>query len=376
MADPETLNWVALNLVKGVGCVISRRLAERFGGPGRVFDASINQLCEVPGVGKALADAVKSRYTFGPAEEELSRAKKGGVDIVTIMDERYPSQLKQIHDPPTCLYVKGNIIPEDRASVAIVGSRTATPYGRQVTARIASELARKGDTVVSGGARGIDTEAHSGALKAGGRTFCILGCGMDTAYPPENRPLFTEVVGSGAVITEFPFGTPPEGQNFPRRNRIISGLSLGVIVVEAAGDSGSLITASLALEQGREVYAVPGNIASPMSRGTNDLIRNGAKLIEGASDVMQDLFPHLQHIVESAGRDEDVSGKDAVPVPRPKLEPNEAMLYEHIGFDPVHIDEIASRSGLPASTALSVLLGMELSGAVKQIPGMRFIRSL
>lgn len=374
MNRSDTLNWVALNAVKGVGSVTFRRLLERFGNPADVFGASIEELTGVEGVGRATAEAVRGFDGFGHAEEEVSKAERSAVEIITLSDARYPEGLREIHDPPPYIYVKGGFVPQDAASVAIVGSRTATVYGREVTARISRELARKGVTVVSGGARGIDTEAHRGAIDSGGRTLCVLGCGMDVAYPPENRALFSDVVKNGAVVTEFPFGTPPEGQNFPKRNRIISGLSLGVVVVEAAGDSGSLITASCALEQGREVYAVPGSVASPMSRGTNDLIRRGAKLVEGAGDVLEDLFPHLK---ERVGRLK-AGGQDVLggPAKNPGLDGEEAVIYERIGIDPVHVDELAALCGMTASRALSVLLGLELKGAVKQVPGMRFVRHL
>jgi len=377
----DILNWLALNSVKGVGSVTFKKLVERFGGPEAVLGAGPEELLGVEGVGKSTVDAIRGFNDFGRFEEELKKAERGGVDIITSADERYPAALGEIHDPPPYLYVKGDLVAQDMASVAIVGSRTATAYGRQVTAKIARELAVRGVTVVSGGARGIDTEAHRSAIEAGGRTVCVLGCGMDVAYPPENRSLFSQAVKSGAVVTEFPFGTPPEGQNFPKRNRIISGLSLGVIVVEAAGDSGSLITASCALEQGREVYAVPGSIASPMSRGTNDLIKRGAKLVEDASDVLTDLFPHLKDCVarikggEVSSEAEDVQG-DGTCGPRFELGGEEKTLYDRIGLDPLHVDELASLSGIPASRALSVLLGLELKGAVRQLAGMRFVRHL
>jgi len=390
----DLLNWVALNSVKGVGAVTFRRLVERFGGPAAVLGAGLDELLVVDGVGRATAEAIRDFADYGRAEEELKKAVRGGVDIVTFSDERYPAPLREIHDPPPYLYVKGDLAAQDMASIAIVGSRTATTYGRQVTARMARDLAFRGVTVVSGGARGIDTEAHKAALDAGGRTVCVLGCGMDVAYPPENRGLFSRAVNSGAVVTEFPFGTPPEGQNFPKRNRIISGLSLGVIVVEAAGDSGSLITASCALDQGREVYAVPGSVASPMSRGTNDLIKRGAKLVEDASDVLADLFPHLKGCLDRLKGGEDCEGGESGVGGEggevdggcrpgepgawsgPELGEDEKALYDRIGLDPLHVDELASISGIPASRALSVLLGLELKGAVRQLAGMRFVRYL
>jgi len=247
----------------------------------------------------------------------------------------------------------------------------ATHYGRQVTRRISRELAGRGITIVSGGARGIDTEAHRGALAAKGRTIAVLGCGIDVVYPSENAELFGLIAESGAVVTEYPMGAPPEPNNFPPRNRIISGISIGVVVIEAAGDSGSLITASYSLEQGREVYAVPGSVVSPTSRGTNSLIKRGAKLVEGSADILVDLFPALKGYLRELAFEEPAAASLDY-----NLEPEEKSLFECIGLSPVHIDHLVSKSGINTSRALSLLLNMELKGAVKQISGMRFVRGL
>jgi len=358
---------MALGSVKGVGNVFIKRLLSRFHSPAEVFGATESDLSQVEGARPQAVAAILGFEGWDDVRREFERATKAGVDIIGFDDPAYPANLREIHDPPPVLYVKGTLIAEDKLAVAMVGSRQATPVGRQVTRRSARELASRGITVVSGGARGIDTEAHRGALSANGRTICVLGCGIDVCYPPENDEIFGLVAASGAVISEFPMGTQPEPNNFPRRNRIISGISLGVIVVEAAGDSGSLITASYALEQGREVYAVPGSVSSPTSRGTNSLIKRGAKLVEGPQDVLEDLFPSLKGYLREFG------SHDKAP-PALNLEDDEKALYDCISAEPVHIDALVSRSGIPASRTLAILLGMELKGAVKQVAGMRFVR--
>ena len=363
--DPRA--WIALCRVPGVGKVFYKRLVLRFGSPEAVFAAPEVELMRVEGARPQAVRAIKEFDAWGLADEELGRAKDAGASLVVWGDERYPANLRELHDPPPYLYVKGTLIPEDRIAVAMVGSRMATEYGRQVTGRMARELAAAGITVVSGGARGIDTEAHKGALAANGRTISVLGCGIDVVYPSENRELYEKIAEKGAVITEYPMGTPPEPGNFPKRNAIISGSSLGVIVIEAADDSGSLITANCSLEQNREVYAVPGSVSSPNSKGTNSLIKKGAKLIDCAQDVLVDLFPYMKGYLDGL----DLPEREA---PRTDLEPDEKTLYELISLEPSHVDTLAEKSGISVSSALSLLLGMELKGAVKQIGGMRFVR--
>lgn len=369
--DPRP--WIALNSITGVGKVFFKRLILRFGSPGEVFKAPAIEIMRIDGARPATVKSIKEFSGWQAVDEELGKAEKAGAEIITFEDERYPANLREIHDPPPYLYVRGRLVPEDKVAVAVVGSRAATPYGRQVTKKIAGELASKGITVVSGGARGIDTEAHKGALGAGGRTIAVLGCGIDVNYPAENAGLFAEIAEKGAVVTEYPMGTPPEPGNFPARNRIISGLSLGVAVIEAADDSGSLITANCALDQGREVYAVPGSVASPTSKGTNSLIKKGAKLVEGAEDIMVDLFPALRDCLREM-KQEAADGGAEENGPHFQLDTDEKALFDCISVDPVHIDALAARSGVSVSRALSLLLNMELKGAVKQIAGMRFIR--
>lgn len=370
MNGADRLPWIALNSVKGVGNVFIKRLVKRFGSPEGVFGASEAELMRVEGAKETSVRAIREFSGWEDAKNELERAGRLGISIVVYNDYNYPANLREIYDPPHVLYVKGSLLPEDKVALAIVGSRMATPHGRQLTMRIARDLGSRGITIVSGGARGIDTEAHRGTLAGKGRAISVLGCGVDIAYPSENRELFGLISMSGAVVSEFPLGTPPEPNNFPRRNRIISGMSMGVLVMEATGDSGSLITASYSLEQGREVYAVPGNVSLPTSRGTNSLIKRGARLVEGAHDILADMFPNMKEYLKELG--DEAAEPAAVAVGN--LDPEEKMLFDCIGMEPEHIDTLVARSGLPTSRALTHLLNMELKGAVKQLAGMRFIR--
>jgi DNA processing protein len=359
--------WIALNSIPGVGRVLYKRLILRFGSPEEVFRAPEVELFRVEGAKPASVKAIKQSGDWSNARLEAEKAREIGAEIVTFSNPRYPANLRETHDPPPYLYVKGRLVEGDKVSVAVVGSRKATQYGRQLTKKISGDIAAKGVTIVSGGARGIDTEAHKGAIEAGGRTIAVLGCGIDVVYPPENASLFKAVAESGAVVTEFPVGTPPDAANFPQRNRIISGISMGVVVMEAADVSGSLITASYSLDQGREVYAVPGSVASPTSRGTNSLIKKGAKLVEGSEDILVDLFPYMKGYL----RELDLYRK---PEREFDFGADEKALFELINLEPAHIDALAEKTGVPVSKALSLLLGMELKGAIRQVAGMNFIR--
>lgn len=285
-------------------------------------------------------------------------------------DERYPAWLGTIADPPAVLYCDGLIEPQDRQALAIVGSRQATPYGLRITETLARELSGAGFTIVSGLARGIDAAAHRAALEAGGRTIAVLGCGLDMDYPLGHARLREEIAMSGAVVTEYAPGIPPLAGHFPRRNRIISGLSLGVVVVEAAEDSGSLITARLALEQGREVFAVPGSIDAPLSRGPHGLLKQGAKLVETVDDIIEDLVPQME--------------KAAVPTQRPMpfkameppdLSPEERRVWEQMSREPLHLDDLTEQSGLTPAAVSGILLGLELKGVARQLPGQRYYRA-
>jgi len=369
MTDPRP--WMALNSVSGVGRVLFKRLIARFGGPEAAFGASVSDLNSVEGLRPAVAEAIKSFDGWEKVDIELDKAAKSGARVVALADPEYPALLREIHDPPPCLYVKGALISYDKFAVAVVGTRIPTPYGRHITRKITKDLAMKGLTIVSGGARGIDTEAHRGALSARGRTVAVLGCGIDVVYPPENKELFGLIAEGGALVTEYPMGVKPDPTNFPPRNRIISGMSMGVVVVEAAGDSGSLITATYGLEQGREIFAVPGSVTSDVSRGTNSLIKKGARLIEGAGDIIADLFPNLKGYLGEFEKEAQAPEPPAL-----DLGPDEKTLFEHISLEPAHIDTLVTSSGMAASKALSLLLGMEIKGVVKQMSGMRFVRGI
>jgi DNA processing protein len=302
---------------------------------------------------------------------------------VTLGDEHYPERLRTIADPPAVLYCDGVLTPSDRHAIALVGARKATPYGLRITMALAGELAGLGFTIVSGLARGIDAAAHQGALEAGGRTIAVQGCGLDITYPPEHAKLRTEIACAGAVVTEFPPGTAPLASHFPRRNRIISGLALGVVVVEAAEGSGSLITARLALEQGREVFAVPGPVDGPLSRGPHGLLKQGAKLTETVDDILEELLPQLEgSIMEEAAGARERGSRSAAGIAKatvaslepPNLSPDERMVYALVGGIPVHIDELVEHSRLAPSILAGVLLGLELKTAVRRLPGQRYER--
>jgi DNA processing protein len=357
--------WLALNLTPGVGSILFRRLLERFITPEAVFRASLRQLQEIEGLGEKVAAEIGKGPFEKAVKRELSLLDEIGGSLLTLKSERYPSRLKDIYDPPPLLYVRGQIKKEDDLSISIVGSRKTSPYGRLVTERISRELVRHGITIVSGMARGIDSVAHMAAVSEKGRTIAVLGCGVDVAYPRENRNLMMEIVEHGAVVSEFPMGSPPEGAHFPKRNRIISGLSLGVVVIEAGRQSGSLITASSALEQGRDVFAVPGNVGTTGSSGTNQLIKEGAKLVETSDDILEELLPRWKKEarVESPG----ASPEDLLPE-------FEKKLYRLIGDTPTHIDALIQETGFDAGRVSSLLMSLELRGLIAQWPGKCFTK--
>jgi DNA processing protein len=355
------LSWIGLSSIPGVGRVTFRKLVLHFGSPERALAASPDEL-RGTGLSDEIVHEVASRTWREYAEKELAKAKQANVAIITADDPAYPGSLGNTPDHPLYLYVKGSLQPQDRNAVAIVGTRRPTHYGMTVASRIAQDLASAGVTIVSGMARGIDTQAHRGALAARGRTIAVLGCGIDVAYPPENKGLIAEIGAKGAVIAENPFGTAPEPGYFPARNRIISGLSRGTIIIEAAEDSGSLITAQYALEQGRKLYAVPGNIVSRNSRGTNTLIKQGATLVESADDVLKDL---------------GMTGKNPWETPQPVQPPlpqEEERAFRCIANEPKHIDSIMKECRATAGMLNGVLISLELKGLVKQLPGKYYVR--
>lgn len=355
--------WIGLSSIPGVGRATFRKLVHAFGTPERALAASADDLKNVGGLSDKIIKELLSGAWREAAGREAERAQDAGVAVVTLDDPAYPENLRAAQDPPPFLYVKGALLPRDSAAVAIVGTRNPTHYGKTVTHRMAQDLAAAGVTVVSGMARGIDTQAHRGALAARGRTIAVLGSGIDVPYPPENRGLMEEIAGSGAVVTENPFGTQPEAGYFPARNRIISGLSRGTVIVEAAADSGSLITAEYTLKQGRKLFAVPGNIGSPVSRGTNSLIKEGAALIEGAGDLLRALS-----LTGPAGR--SAADREAMP----ELSADEAAVFGSLSAEPKHIDVITAETGKPPAKIGGTLVILELKGLVKQLPGKYFVK--
>jgi DNA processing protein len=356
--------WLALNFLSDVGPVLSRRLLSAFKTPENIFSMPLDELRKVEGVGGNRARSIACFDRWDAVEKEIENAGKHNISLVTINDDLYPDGLRRIHNAPFVLYLKGDLEEADKYAVSIVGSRKATEYGMLAAERMGYKLASIGLTVVSGMARGIDTAAHKGALKAGGRTIAVLGSGLDIPYPASNCGLMKEIADSGSVISEFPLGTRPSRENFPRRNRIISALSMGVIVIEAALDSGSLITVGYALEQGKDVFAVPGNITSETSRGTNDLIKKGAKLVENAEEVINELGPQIKGILKE-GRSET----DELMF---SMTEDEKALYSYLGVGPKHIDAITREADMATGRALSTLLSLELKGVIRQTEGKHF----
>jgi DNA processing protein len=362
--------WVALHLVPGVGRITFKKLVAYFGHPRAVLQATCGQLIRVSGVGPKIAQAITDFQTATEAERELRAAAHHGCHIVTQAEDSYPPLLKTIEDPPPVLYVKGELGDLMAPGIAVVGSRRPSTYGKVVAEQLARGLAACGVTVVSGLARGIDSTAHLGTLEGGGRTMAVLGCGLSYIYPPENRRLAERISRQGAMVSEFPMATKPDRLNFPLRNRTISGLSLGTLVVEAGERSGALITAQWALEQGREVFAVPGNVTAPTSRGTNRLIKMGAKLVERVEDILEELpcYALGTRPVVPSHRDDSCQA-DTTPDERRLL----ALL------DPVearHVDAIIEQAHLPTSLVSSLLLKLELDGRVTQLPGKLFLKTL
>jgi len=359
--------WLALSLTPGVGSILIKRLLDRFKTPEAVFRAPVKELLSIEGLGEKVAKEIRKGLLDKAVEKELNFLKELGGTILTIKEDAYPKRLKDIYDPPALLYVRGALKKEDELAVAIVGSRKTSPYGRWITERVSQELARRGVTVVSGMARGIDSAGHKGAISGGGRTIAVLGCGVDVVYPSENRNLFHQIIDRGAILSEFPMGSPPEGGHFPRRNRIISGLSIGVVVVQASAESGSLITASYALEQGREVFAVPGNVGAEGSRGTNRLIKEGAKLVETSEDILEEILPQW------TGERERIQ---EVEPPWKDLDKEELTLYQLLGESPMHIDVIIRESRFDPGRVSSLLLNLELKGLISQWPGKCFSKKM
>jgi DNA processing protein len=351
--------WVGFNLVKGIGAVRLQALREHFGDLSLAWQAPVDAL-QAAGLSQKIAERVIQARASVDLDGFMEQIATQGIQVLTWEDEAYPSRLKEIDQPPPILYLRGELTTEDSWAVAVVGTRRVTAYGRQVTEELASYLAQNGVTVVSGLARGVDSIAHQAALKAGGRTLAVMGNGVDRIYPPEHRALAEQILASGALLSDYAPGTPPESANFPPRNRLISGLSLAVVVVEAGETSGALITAQFAVDQGREVFAVPGNILAPQSKGTNRLIQQGAHPLLSARDVLEAL--NLTRVSEQR-LVRKVLPADSV----------EAQVLNVLAHEPLHVDEIRNQTGLPIERVSATLVMMELKGMVRQVGGMNYV---
>ena len=360
---------VALNLVENVGPVRVRQLLDTFGDAPAILGASRQQLQKVKGIGEETAAAIAGWEKSIDLAGELKRIEEFGCRVVTQNDENFPALLREIYDPPIVLYVKGDLRAKDKNAVAMVGSRMTTHYGMEVARKLGYQLAYLGVTVVSGGARGIDSAAHQGALSAKGRTLAVLGTGINVVTPPENAKLFEQIAANGALLTQFPFNRPGDKQSFPIRNRIVAGMTLGTVVVEANLTSGALITANFANEYGRQVFAVPGRIDSPRSKGCHELIKIGAKLCEGAEDILSEfeyLFPPSN---------KPASAAETGTLPALELSENEQKVYDTLSEEQLSIDEVIRQSGLPSSAVSVALLSLEMKRIIRQLPGKLFVKN-
>lgn len=362
----DLTSWLLLSAIPGIGAQRFHSLLCRFGSPEAVLNASLADLLAVPRFGPQTAAVITEYRDYAFVRRQLRLAEQHQVRIVTCHDDEYPARLRQIYDPPPLLYMRGHLTEADNRSVAIVGTRRTSPYGRQMAEMFSAALCACGITVISGLARGIDTIVHRAALTHHGRTVAVLGSGLDIPYPPENQPLMEKITASGAVISEYPLGTDPDAMNFPQRNRIISGMSLGVLVIEAGEHSGALITAQYALDHDREVFAVPGPLTSATSEGTNRLIKGGtAKLIQRVEDILEELAPGLDLSLPFVSE----SSKTSLP----RLLPEEEPIYRILSDTPQHIDRVAFAAGSSTSQALAILLALELKGVIRQLPGKTFV---
>ncbi len=386
--------WLALISLPGLGCVLTHRLLATFGSPGKVL-ASGGAVAKVPGVGQRLTSIFLNPSRLAQArswaEQEYVRVRKDNIYLLRCDDPLYPSLLRNIYDFPVLIYCQGDLDCLRHPAVALVGSRTATDYGKRTSSMLARQLVKAGYVVVSGLAKGIDGQAHAGALSVGGKTIAVLGCGLDVVYPSQHSRLHKQIKEQGLLVSEYPLGTRPEGFRFPARNRIVSGLSLGVVIVEAAIRSGALITSRLALEQNREVFAVPGGIDSPKSEGPHNLLRQGAALVRSVDDILVELPPLSANIAAGIPRENKLI---SIPNPVEKKPPEgsqettqkaldkfveelpepEKKLFSSIEYKPVDIEQLTEKSGLPLSTLHGVLLNLELKGLIRQLPGQQYER--
>ncbi len=359
MTNKDIKYWVGFSIIPGIGRVKLTQLENYFGSLENAWQAAPADLKQA-GLDAGSIRAITSWQPRISLEAEMEKLDRYGVKVLTCHDPDYPSRLKEIYDYPPLLYVRGSLLPEDEWCLAVVGTRRATVYGRQVTEEIVVDLARSRITIVSGLARGIDSIAHHNALEAGGRSIAVFACGLDIVYPAENANLARSIIQHGALISEYPLGTRPKADNFPRRNRIMSGLSLGVLVTEAGKTSGAMITARLALEQNREVFAIPGSILSPASTGTNLLIQEGAKLVRDCTDILEEL--NLTAVARQIEMKQVIPSSDT-----------ETLLLKQLSAEPTHIDEVCRNSGLAMATVSSTLAMMEIKGLVKQVGTMNYV---
>jgi DNA processing protein len=361
MTSKELKYWVGFSMIPRIGRVKQSQLEGYFGNLENAWQATPSELKHA-GLDKGAISAITYCRPKISLDEEMEKLDRYGVKAISFHNPEYPSRLKEIYDYPPLLYVRGSLLPQDEWCLAVVGTRRATVYGRQVAEEIVTDLARSQITIVSGLAKGIDSIAHRSALEAGGRTIAVFGCGLDIVYPAENAALARNIIQHGALLSEYPLGTRPKADNFPRRNRIMSGLSLGVLVVEGDEKSGAMITARMALEQNREVFAIPGSILSPTSRGTNHLIQDGAKLVRDYTDILEEL--NLTAVAQQMELKEVIPASDT-----------EALLLKQLSAEPAHIDEVCCSTGLPIATVSSTLAMMELKGLVKQVGNMNYVLS-
>jgi DNA processing protein len=359
MDSKDIKYWVGFNIISGIGRVRFAQLENHFGTLENAWQSSTGELKKA-GLDSKTVQAIIAERPKISLDDEMEKLERFGVKVFTYHDDGYPARLKEIYDYPPLIYVRGSLLPQDDWCVAVVGTRKATAYGRQVAEEMVADLARNKITIVSGLARGIDSIAHRSALTAGGRSIAVSACGLDTVYPPENTELANNLIQQGALISEYALGTKPRAENFPRRNRILSGLSLGVLVIEAGETSGAIITANMALEQNRDVFAVPGSILSPASNGTNWLIQQGAKLVRSYTDILEELnLTTVAHQIEM---------KEVIPTTE-----TETALLKQLSTEPAHIDDVCRNSNLSIATVSSTLAMMELKGMVKQVGNMNYV---
>lgn len=370
--------WLKLIRADGLGPTTFTKFLKRFGSPDRILGASVSELAKSNGIGFKTAERIAATRDKFDTAAELELARKLDVWIIHLQDSRYPPALKQIYDPPPVLYIKGDLSRQDNLAISIVGSRRCSFYGQEQSSRLAHFLSSAGFTICSGMARGIDTAAHQGALSAGGRTIAVQGCGLGNIFPPENKRLFELIAESGACISELPLEFEPLAVNFPPRNRIIAGLSLGTIVVEASLRSGALLTANAAMDYNREVMAVPGKIDSPLSKGAHSLIKQGAKLIESVEDVMEALGYYGEQLIEHASiaakKADNTIEKPLFDMEQLKLSDHEKKIYDCLDKEPLHIEQIITDADITAGSVNAGLISLRLKGLIKQLPGSLFVK--